>query len=226
MKKLSPHISLEGDLTNDSIEIGQYCLVTAVDVAGHRVGMLEPLEQEFLQYSDIGIPWPEPSEQEFPTGQKHVSLSILQACMVQEKQNSILLMMDEGYDEDKFVNEAELLDEVNHMAKHNFDHLANKLTICKFQGFEPTQTDLDSVVMTVWLRPGHIYLHLTTTQKWWDAMTHELAFKVLSLLERFRINKDRPSECAEFKKCADQSHDKDMAKIIQDEFLRKPDAFL
>ena len=32
--------------------------------------------------------------------------------------------------------------------------------------------------------------------------------------EGFRIDKDRPSECVEFKKHADQSHGNDMAKII------------
>ncbi|KAG1850715.1 hypothetical protein C8R48DRAFT_676633 [Suillus tomentosus] len=74
-------------------------------------------------------------------------------------------MMDEAYNEDRFVDEAELLDEgiqaVNRMAKHDFDHLANKPTISKFQGFEPTQTDLDSVIMTAWLRPVLSLLGLT-----------------------------------------------------------------
>ena len=32
--------------------------------------------------------------------------------------------------------------------------------------------------------------------------------------EGFRIDKDRPSKCVEFKKHADQSHGNDMAKII------------
>ncbi|KAG1899306.1 uncharacterized protein F5891DRAFT_981093 [Suillus fuscotomentosus] len=76
-----------------------------------------------------------------------------------------LVMMNEVFNEDRFVDEAELLDEgiryCLHMAKHDFDHLANKPTISKFQGFEPTQTDLDSVIMTAWLRPVLSLLGLT-----------------------------------------------------------------
>ncbi|KAG2059869.1 hypothetical protein BDR06DRAFT_967439 [Suillus hirtellus] len=69
--------------------------------------------------------------------------------------NQHLRMMDKAYNEDRFVDEAD------YMAKYDSDHLANKLTISKFHGFKPTQTDLDSVVMTAWLRPVLSLLGLT-----------------------------------------------------------------
>ncbi|KAG1839952.1 hypothetical protein C8R48DRAFT_676769 [Suillus tomentosus] len=96
-----------------------------------------------------------------------------------------------------------------HMAKHDFDHLANKPTISKFQGFEPTQTDLDSVVMTAWLRPV-----ICTSNELNQKNRYRKCPWANDYSEGFRIDKDRPSECVEFKKHADQSHGNDMAKII------------